>query len=128
MEKKKRILVIEDDRDVATLLTMRLEREGFRVVVASDGVTGLAKLRKQVPDLLILDLMLPGMQGEEVCKTIRGDDNNKISELPIIILTGKSSDTDRVVCKVIGANSYLIKPYEVNQLFGEILAQLSAAL
>ena len=128
MEKKKRILVIEDDRDVATLLTMRLEREGFRVAVANDGETGLDKIRRSAPDLVILDLMLPGMPGEEVCKTIREDHDGRISALPIIVLTGKTSDADRIICKVIGANSFLIKPYEVNRLFEEIVSHLPTAV
>ncbi len=127
MDKRKKILVIEDDRDVATLLTMRLEREGFEVVTANDGETGLEQVKSQMPGLVILDLMLPGIQGEEVCKTIREDHNARISSLPIIVLTGKSSDADRIVCKIIGANSYMIKPYEVNELFEEILTHLSAA-
>lgn len=126
MDKRKKILVIEDDRDVATLLTMRLEREGFEVVTAGDGETGLEKVRREMPCLVILDLMLPSMQGEEVCKVIREDEDEKIAVIPILILTGKSSDTDRIVCKVIGANSYLTKPYDVDQLLGEITYHLSA--
>ncbi len=126
MDKRKKILVIEDDRDVATLLTLRLERKGFEVVVASDGETGLEKVRSEMPGLVILDLMLPGLQGEEVCKSIREDEDEKIAALPILVLTGKSSDADRIICRVIGANSYLTKPYDVDQLLEEITYRLSA--
>lgn len=124
---KKKILVVEDNPDVATLLTIRLGQEGFQTTVAPDGETALQKIREEMPDLMILDLMLPGLQGEEVCRTIREDEDEKIAALPILVLTSKSADADRIVCKVIGANAYVTKPYEVKELLEEIIGCLSSA-
>lgn len=108
----KKILVIDDDVQLVGLIQIRLEANGYEVITAYDGWEALEKIRGQMPDLIILDLILPKLPGEEVCREIRKDEETK--DIPIIMLTGKSSDTDRVVGKVIGANYYMPKPFEAS--------------
>ena len=117
---KKRILIIEDEKDVSQPLAFRLKKYGFQVLVASDGQLGLEAIQHQKPDLIILDLFLPHISGEEICKTVREHDNEEIEKIPIIMLTAKRSDADRVLGKVIGANAYLTKPYDPKILLQEI--------
>jgi len=119
----KKILIIEDENELCDFIGLRLERNGFEVIAANDGVEGLNKARVEKPDLIILDLMLPKMPGEEVCKQVRKDSG--ICEIPIIMLTAKCSDADRVIGTVIGANVYMAKPFEgvklmqaINELLG----------
>ncbi|TAM38322.1 response regulator [bacterium] len=119
----KKILIIEDENELCDLIGLRLERSGFEVITANDGVEGLNKARFEKPDLIILDLILPKMPGEEVCKQVRKD--ALLSEIPIIMLTAKCSDTDKVIGGVIGANVYIAKPFEgakliqaINKLLG----------
>lgn len=97
----KRILVIEDERDIVELLRYNLEKEGFQVTSSSDGLTGLAQLKKSLPNLLILDLMLPKLPGLEICKAVRRDQN--LNRLPILMLTARSDEADRVVGLEVGA-------------------------
>lgn len=115
---KKRILIIEDEVDLCKFLELRFQREGFSVIIANDGIEGLKKAKQEKPDIVILDLALPRLPGEEVCKGIRKDEN--ICETPIIMLTAKSTDVDRVVGKVLGADSYLVKPFDGKKLLEEI--------
>ena len=115
-EKRKKVLVIDDDKGIRRLLFSCLKKGGFKVIIAKDGRKGLKKVRKMVPDLVILDLMLPKLPGEEVCKEIRGNGNN----VPIIMLSAKDKDADRVVGKVIGANSYITKPFDLPKLMEEV--------
>ena len=110
----KRILIVEDDSDIVEVVTRILERKGYQVFIAMDGIAALEKARRESPDLIILDLDLPKLSGEEVCKEIRRDEKLKIT--PVIMLTGKSSDVDKVVGRVIGADQYLTKPFEINTL------------
>ncbi len=116
---KKRILIIEDDCDIAKLVSYALQGQGFEVGAVSDGETGLCQVREKRPDLLILDLNLPGIPGEEVCKSIREDDDLEFSKLPILMLTAKSGEVDQIVGKVIGANVYMTKPFELEKLISE---------
>ncbi len=113
---RKKVLVIEDDKVIRRLLFSCLKKRGFRVIIAKDGRKGLKKVRETVPDLVILDLMLPKLPGEEVCREIRRDQNN----VPIIMLTGKDKDVDRIIGRVIGANSYMNKPFDLPKLMEEI--------
>jgi DNA-binding response OmpR family regulator len=115
--KKKRVLVIEDDYSASKFLSMRLKNLGFTVSTAFDGMTGLKEATETVPDLIILDLMIPQLPGEEVCKALRESFDEKLVKIPIIMLTGKDSVVDRVLGKVIGADAYLTKPYEFSDLF-----------
>jgi len=116
-------LIVDDDRDLAWLLSFRLTSRGYSVLIAQDGKEGLEKTRLESPDLVILDLMLPLLPGEEVCRQIRKD---PVSEkIPIIMLTAKGSDVDKVVGKVIGADHYVQKPFESEELLSLISHLLS---
>ena len=118
----KRILIVEDDQEIAQSLGKVLVRNGYDISLTGDGLTGLQKAIDDNPDLVLLDLILPKLSGEEVCKKIRK--NKKTEKLPIIMITGKSEDVDRVVGKVIGANYYIIKPY----IFEDLLLKISQIL
>ncbi|MFH1503887.1 MAG: response regulator [Candidatus Omnitrophota bacterium] len=115
---KKRVFIIEDDLDIAKIMKYALEAEGHEVYTANDGKEGFEEIRHDPPDLVILDLALPGLCGEEVCRKIKRDKNLK--DIPVIMVTAKSSDTDRVIGKVIGANRYMIKPFDVDELLSEV--------
>lgn len=119
-ESKKKILIVEDDESVRTMLSTRMEKLGFEVARAEDGFEGLDEARRLRPDLIILDLRLPGRPGEEICKAIREDADGEFSRTPILMLTGKASDVDRVIGMVIGANAYVPKPYRLPKLLKEI--------
>ncbi|HET7089382.1 MAG TPA: response regulator transcription factor [Anaerolineae bacterium] len=113
------VLVIEDEARIADFLRRGLTFEGYKVLVAADGPSGLAVAREQPPDVVILDLMLPGMDGLEVCRRLRAAEST-----PILMLTAKDSVTDRVTGLDAGADDYLIKPFA----FEELLARLRALL
>lgn len=114
----KRILIIEDNRDLANLLEMHLRDLAFEVDKATDGVAGLAKGESNSYDLIILDLMLPGLDGLELCKRLRG----KPSYTPILMLTSKSSELDRVLGLEIGADDYVTKPFSIMELLARVKA------
>jgi two-component system alkaline phosphatase synthesis response regulator PhoP len=118
----KRVLIIEDDKDIVELVRYNLEKEGFQVMATSDGSTGLAQLRKALPDLLILDLMLPKVSGLEVCKEVRRDAT--LSRLPILMLTARGDEADRVVGLELGADDYVSKPFSPRELVARIKALL----
>lgn len=115
---KKKILIIDDEPDLCQVLAIRFREKGFEVIIANDGLEGLNKAKDERPDIVILDLKLPKLPGEEVCREIRKD--KAISSIPIIMLTAKDSDVDSVVGKVIGADSYMIKPFDTKRLLEEI--------
>lgn len=115
---RKKILIIEDESDFSTLLRFSLQESGFDVIVADDGKSGLGKAKYEKPDLIILDLGLGDIPGEEICKQMRADES--LGKVPIIMLTGKDSDADRIVGKVVGADSYLVKPCDTQVLLNEI--------
>ena len=112
------VLVIEDDKDIARLLDLHLRDEGYSVAVASDGKTGLAQALSKPFDIVILDLILPGMDGLEVCRGIR----NRKDYTPILMLTAKSTDVDRIVGLEMGADDYLTKPFNVRELLARVKA------
>jgi len=114
-----KILIIEDEAKLADILAYNIREEGHEVLVALDGLAGLKKFRSQQPDLLILDLMLPGIDGLEICRLVRRD-----SDAPIIMLTAKSRELDKVVGLEIGADDYVTKPFSMV----EMLARIKAAL
>ncbi len=118
----KRVLIIEDDKDIVELVRYNLEREGFQVATASDGLTGLAQLKKFPPALLILDLMLPNLSGLEICKEIRR--NQTLNQLPILILTARAEETDRVLGLELGADDYVTKPFSPRELVARVKALL----
>ncbi len=119
---KKKILIIEDDKDIVKLLRHYLEKENFAVEDASGGFDGLKKAKAEKFDLLILDLMLPEMDGLEVCKELRGD--NKTASLPMIMLTAKAEETDRIVGLELGADDYVTKPFSPKELVARVRALL----
>jgi two-component system phosphate regulon response regulator PhoB len=118
----KRVLVIEDDPDIVELLRYNLEKEDFRVTAATDGKSGLELLKRSSPDVLILDLMLPGLSGIEVCKAIRR--NPEHERLPILMLTARGEETDRVLGLELGADDYVTKPFSVREMVARVKALL----
>jgi phosphate regulon transcriptional regulator PhoB len=121
----KRILIIEDDKDIVELLRYNLEKDGFQVMAVSDGVTGLAQVKRSAPDLLVLDLMLPKLSGLEVCKEIRRE--ARYARLPILMLTAKGEEADRVVGLELGADDYVTKPFSPRELVARVKALLRRA-
>ena len=113
------VLIVEDDRNIQELLQLYLEKEGYAVTVASDGGQGLAKFRSIKPDLVLLDVMMPVMDGWAVCKAIRAD-----AQTPIIMLTAKGETDDKVTGLKSGADDYVTKPFEMKELLARIEAVL----
>ena len=113
------VLIVEDDHNIAELLQMYLEKEGYAVTVAADGGQGLTKFRAIRPDLVLLDVMMPVMDGWTVCRTIRAE-----SQTPVIMLTAKSETDDKVTGLRAGADDYITKPFEMK----EVLARVEAVL
>jgi len=118
----KRILIIEDEKDLAELLAFNLEKEGFKTCCAFDGISGLAAARSESPDLVVLDLMLPGILGTEVCKALRKDPAT--ARTPVLMVTAKSDEIDRVVGFEVGADDYIVKPFSMRELTLRIKAIL----
>ncbi len=116
------ILIIEDEQDLAELVAFNLEREGYRALIAADGVAGVEEARRQLPDLILLDLMLPGMMGTEVCKLLKKQE--KTATIPIIMLTAKGDEIDRVVGFEVGADDYVVKPFSTRELILRVKAVL----
>src|SRR3972149_561421 len=117
------ILVIDDDRVALELLRIVLSQEGYQVDVAFDGFQGLKIARSQRPDLILLDLMLPGIDGFEVCSRLRQDPNT--ANIPVLIVSAKTQDTDRQAGTKVGANGYLAKPYRSNELLEQVRLYLA---
>ena len=115
----KQILLIEDEAGIAEPLVYQLERDGFSVVWSSDGKQGLERFVAEGADLVLLDLMLPGMSGEDVCREIR-----RTSEVPIIMLTAKDQEVDKIVGLEIGADDYVTKPFSTRELIARVKAVL----
>ena len=113
------ILVVEDDRNISDLIQMYLVKEGFDVRIAADGGKAIAEFQKSVPDLILLDIMLPVMDGWAVCAKIR-----ETSKVPIIMLTAKSEVFDRIQGLEMGADDYIVKPFEMKELLARINAVL----
>lgn len=106
---KHKILVIEDDEDICELVTYHLVREGYLVSSSTSGEAGLEQIKRNAPNLVLLDLMLPGMNGLDVCRILRAD--QRTSELPVIMLTAKGEDDDVVLGLKVGADDYITKPF-----------------
>jgi two-component system phosphate regulon response regulator PhoB len=121
----KTILIIEDENDLAELVAFNLEKEGYRPLIAPDGPSGLEAARHNSPDLILLDLMLPGMSGMEICKVLKN--NEKTTRIPIIMLTAKGEEIDRVVGFEVGADDYVIKPFSPRELLLRVKAVLRRA-
>ncbi len=119
---KKVILAIDDEQDLIELVRYNLELEGFHVKSAFDGETGLAIAQTHAPDLVLVDLMMPGIDGLEVCRRLRSD--KRTAGIPLIMLTAKSAESDRVVGLELGADDYVTKPFSTRELIARIRALL----
>lgn len=122
----KNILVVDDETDIAELVSYNLKKEGFLIDLAHDGEEALRKVRDNKYDLLILDLMLPGIQGIELCRIIRN--NPKSSAIPIIMLTAKSEELDKILGLEMGADDYITKPFSTRELTARVRAILRRAV
>jgi len=117
-----KILIVDDEKDIVDLVAYNLEKEGYEILKALDGERALQLVRTKTPDLVVLDLMLPGIQGLEVCKRIR-----KVPEtaaIPIIMLTAKGEEIDKVLGLEVGADDYITKPFSVKELLARVKAVL----
>ncbi|MGH7276924.1 MAG: response regulator [Candidatus Rokuibacteriota bacterium] len=119
------ILVVEDEPDIRNLVVLHLEREGFRCRTAANGADALREARRAVPALVVLDLMLPGIDGLEVCRRLRADE--RTASVPIIMLTAKADEVDRVVGLELGADDYVGKPFSPKELVARVRAVLRRA-
>jgi two-component system phosphate regulon response regulator PhoB len=123
--KKSRILVVDDEPDLVELVRHHLAREHYDVVTAADGETGLAEARRKLPDLVVLDLMLPGIDGLEVCRRLRSD--ARTQHIPIVMLTAKGEESDAVIGLAQGADDYVRKPFGMKELLARIATRLRSA-
>lgn len=114
-----KLLLVEDDKTLLDTLTFNLTREGYDVITASDGLAALDLARSAQPDLMVLDVMLPGLDGLTVCRTLRRE-----TQAPIVLLTARTSEVDRIVGLDTGADDYIVKPFSL----GELLARLRAVM
>ena len=117
-----KILIVDDEEDILTLLEYNLEKAGFKVISADDGPEAIELAKKEKPALIILDIMLPSMEGTEVCKAIKRDDAT--SHIPIIMLTAKGEEVDRIVGLELGADDYITKPFSPRELVLRVKAVL----
>lgn len=114
----KKILLIDDEPELVEMVKMRLVASGFDVITAGDGADGLAKARGEKPDLIILDLMLPKMNGYEVCRLLKFEE--KTSKIPIVLFSARAQEADKVAGKDVGADAYIVKPFEPQALMSKI--------
>lgn len=117
-----KILIIDDEEHIVELIRYNLEASGYMTLEAYNGLDGLKLAKEEVPDLVLLDLMLPGMDGLEVCKRLRADD--KLKNIPIIMLTAKSEEIDKILGLELGADDYITKPFSVRELNARVKALL----
>lgn len=110
-------MIVDDDENICELITLYLEKEGFNVVCANDGLEALEVYKEEKPDLIILDIMLPGVDGKEVCKRIKKKD-----DVPILMLSAKAETFDKVLCLELGADDYVVKPFEAKELIARVKA------
>jgi phosphate regulon transcriptional regulator PhoB len=122
MMAQKKILVVDDEKDIVELISYNLEQKGFAVIKAYDGQMAWERVKTAKPDLVVLDLMIPGIHGLEVCKLIRRDAATET--LPIIMLTAKSDQVDKILGLELGADDYVTKPFNVRELIARIRAVL----
>jgi len=118
-ERQNKVLVVEDDLTLSEALEYNLEGEGYQVVTAADGLTALEMAREEDPDLIVLDIMLPGLDGLEVCRILR-----QAMTTPILMLTARADEVDRVVGLEVGADDYLTKPFSMREFLARVKAQL----
>jgi DNA-binding response OmpR family regulator len=114
----KRILIVDDEEDIAFSLTRRLTAAGFEVICAEDGHDGLTRAQQDHPDLIVLDLMLPKMDGYKVCRLLKFDE--KFKHIPIVMLTARSQKEDAALGREMGADYYMTKPFDAGELLNKI--------
>lgn len=117
-----KILIVDDEKDIVDLISYNMEREGFSVAKAYDGESALQTIRTQKPDLIILDLMLPKLNGLDVCRNVRR--NPQTAALPIIMLTAKGDEIDKIIGLEVGADDYVTKPFSVKELIARVRSVL----
>ena len=115
---KKKILIVDDEKDLVETVVFQLQISGYDAIVAYDGQEGLDKARKEKPDLIILDIMLPKMDGYKVCGLLKND--SRYTKIPIIMFTAKAQESDIKLAKEVGAEAYITKPFEEEILLGKI--------
>lgn len=120
MPTEKTVLVVEDEANIVDILTFNLEREGYRVLSAYDGQAGLETAQKEKPDLILLDLMLPKINGFEVCRTLRDSGDT----VPILMLTAREEESDKVKGLELGADDYITKPFSIRELMARIKSNI----
>lgn len=120
MESKKIVLIVEDEKNIVDILRFNLQRAGYETREARDGEDGLAQARSENPDLILLDVMLPKLNGFEVCKALRTEGNN----VPIILLTAREAETDKVQGLDLGADDYITKPFSMRELIARVGANI----
>ena len=120
MARRKKVLVVDDERDLVELIGLNLVRNGYEVISAHDGATGLDMARKLSPDLIVLDVMMPGLSGRDVTAALKGDP--KTAGIPIVMLTAKTEETDIIVGLSLGADDYVTKPFSMKVLLARLAA------
>jgi DNA-binding response OmpR family regulator len=115
---KKRILVVDDEVDLVETVRFSLELEGWDVLIAYNGEEGLNQARKESPDLILLDLMLPKLDGYKVCRLLKFDERYK--HIPILMLTAKTQEKDKILGKETGADEYITKPFDIDELMKKV--------
>lgn len=119
MNKQQTVLIADDERQIREILSIYFKKEGFKVIEAADGAEALVQVQAGKPDIILLDIMMPVLDGLEVCKQVR-----KISDIPIIMLTAKDSDDDRILGLEIGADDYISKPFNTREVVARVKAVL----
>ena len=122
MEQKKTVLIVEDEKNIVDIIAFNLKKEGYTVITAADGEEGVQKAMEENPDLILLDIMMPKMDGFEVCQHIR-----EFSNMPIVMLTAKGDDMDKILGLEYGADDYITKPFNILELKARIRALLRRA-
>jgi two-component system alkaline phosphatase synthesis response regulator PhoP len=122
---RQKVLIIEDDTDIRELIKFNLEQDGYAVEEAATGAEGLDRIKRRQPDLVLLDLMLPGMPGLEICRVLRS--SKETSTLPILIVTAKGTEVDKVLGLEMGADDYVVKPFSPRELIARVKAVLRRA-
>jgi DNA-binding response OmpR family regulator len=118
MADKKRILIVDDERDLVETITFRLEASGYEVLTAYDGAEGLEKARDEKPDIILLDVMMPKMDGYQVCRMLKFDEEFK--NIPVLMLTARGQDQDKKTGNDVGADGYITKPFDSKVLLDSI--------
>ena len=121
----KKIMVVDDEPYIARVIKFKLEQEGYTVISANDGQSGLQKIREEKPDLVLLDVMMPGLSGYEVCQKIKED--AELAGIPVVILTAKGQERDREQGLTMGPSDYITKPFSPNRLLELVKSMIGDA-